>query len=117
MKIKNDFGIVLKKNDILSSRLDFVLKENDSLKNKIVLISKELECISLEKDSLKNDFDSHVCHATIDSSSIDKNAYSTSSSTTENDICKLKNNVDCLGSTVSQCAMDHKKLESMFRKK
>ena len=25
--------------------------------------------------------------------------------------------VDCLGSTLSQCAIDHKKLESMFRNK
>ena len=44
-----------------------------SLKNKIVSISKELDLISKENISLKNDFDSHVCHATIDSSSIDKN--------------------------------------------
>ena len=29
----------------------------------------------------------------------------------------LKKSVDCLGSILSQCAMDHKKLESMFRKK
>ena len=29
----------------------------------------------------------------------------------------LKNSVDCLGSTLNQCAMNHKKLESMFRKK
>ena len=29
----------------------------------------------------------------------------------------LKKSIDCLGSTLSQCAMDHKKLESIFRKK
>ena len=29
----------------------------------------------------------------------------------------LKKSVDYLGSTLSQCAMDHKKLESIFRKK
>ena len=35
----------------------------------------------------------------------------------KNDICVLKKSVDCLGSTLSQYAMDHKRLESMFRKK
>ena len=29
----------------------------------------------------------------------------------------LKKNVDCLGSSLSQCIMDHKRLEFMFRKK
>ena len=65
LKSKNDFDVVLKKNNVLSSRLDFVLKENDSLKNKIVLISKELECVSIEKDCLKNDLASHSCHTSI----------------------------------------------------
>ena len=90
---------------------DFVLKENDSLKNKIVLIFKKLECISLEKVSLKNIFDSHVCHASIASSSCVKNvishACSTSSSNIDNDIRILKKSVDCLGSTLSQCVMNH----------
>ena len=87
----------MKKNKILSSKLEFVLKENDFLKNKISLISKELDLVSEEKVSLKNNFDSHVCHTTIDSSSIDTYvAYSTSSSIIENDICIL--NVDCLSS-------------------
>ena len=35
----------------------------------------------------------------------------------ENDISILKKSVDCLGSTLSQCAMKHTRLESMFRKK
>ena len=35
----------------------------------------------------------------------------------ENDICMLKKSVDYLGSTLSQCAMNHMRLESMFRKK
>ena len=29
----------------------------------------------------------------------------------------LKKNVDCLGSTLSHCALNHTRLESMFRKK
>ena len=101
----------------MSSKLDFVLKENDSLKNKIDLISKELESISLEKVSLKNAFDSYVCHATIDSSFIDKHISFSTSSSIENDICVLKKSVDCLGSTLRQCAMNHTRLESMLRKK
>jgi len=42
---------------------------------------------------------------------------STSSSIIENDISMLKKSVDCLGSTLSECAMNHTRLESMFRKK
>ena len=99
----------------MSSKLDFVVKENDILKNKIVLISKELESFSLENVSLKNAFDSHVFHVTIVSSSIDKHiSCSTSSSIIENNICVLKKSVDCLGSTLSHCALNHKMLESMF---
>ena len=66
---------------------------------------------------MKNNLASHSCHDSIVVTFIDINAFSTSSSKIENDICMLKNNVDCLGSTLSQCAMDHKKLEPMFRKK
>ena len=35
----------------------------------------------------------------------------------ENDICKLKKSVDCLGSTLSHYVMNHRRLESMFLKK
>ena len=85
------------------------------LKNKIASISKELDLVSKENIFLKNNFSSHVFHATIASSS--SVACSTLSSSIKNDICLLKKSVDCLGSTLSQCAMDHKKLEFMFRKK
>ena len=87
------------------------------MKNKIILISKELECISLEKISLKNALDSHICHATIASSSCISIAYSTSSSTIDTDIHALTKSVDCLVSTLSQCAMNHTRLESIFQKK
>ena len=70
LKNKNDYDNILKQNEILSSKLDFTLKQNDSLKNKIDLILKELDLISNENKSLKNDLDSHVCHARIDSSSL-----------------------------------------------
>ena len=32
-------------------------------------------------------------------------------------MCDLKKSVDCLGSILSQCAMNHTRLESMFHKK
>ena len=35
----------------------------------------------------------------------------------KNDISMFKKSVDCLGSTLSQCVMDHKRLEFIFRKK
>ena len=107
MKNKNNFDDVLKKNEVLSSKLYFVLKENESLKNKIVSILKELDLVSKENISLKNDLSSHVCHASIASPSSVTIACSTSSSIIENDITMLKKSVDCLGSTLSQCVMNH----------
>jgi len=113
--LKNDCNDVLKKNEVLSSKLDFVIKENESLKNKIALISKKLDLVSKENATLKNDLSSHVCHNFSASSSIDKHvACSTSSSIIESDIYTLKKSVDCLGFTLSQCAMNHTRLESMF---
>ena len=59
-------------------------------------------------------------HDSIVLPSNDKNLVSHASSSSlsiKNNICILKKNVDCLGSTLSQCAMNHKRLESMFRKK
>ena len=78
---------------------------------------RELESVSKEDKSLRNKFDSHVCHATIDSSSFNKHVLCSTSSNIENDICMLKKSVDCLGSVLSQCAMNHTRLESMFHKK
>ena len=111
LKSKNNCDEILKKNEALSSKLDFVLKENESLKNKIALISEELDLVSKKNISLKNDLDTHVCHASSSSIPI---ACSTLSSSIKNDICVLKKSVDCLGSTLSQCAMNHTRLESMF---
>ena len=72
--------------------------------------------MSNENISLKNDLDTHVCHASVASPFSVSLAYSTSSSPIENNICNLKKSVDCLGSTLSQCALNHSRLESMFRK-
>ena len=74
---------------------EIVLKENDSLKTKIVL--KEKEKISKKKNS------SSYAHV--------------SSSKINDDICILKKSIDCLGSTLSQCAFKHNKLELIFHKK
>ena len=70
----------------LSSKVDFVLKENDSLKMKIVSISKELDLMSNENISLKNDLFPHVCHASVASHSNSPIAC-TSSSRIDNDVC------------------------------
>ena len=82
---------------------------------KIVSISKELDFMSNKNVSLKNDLFSHVCHASVASSSLP--IACTSSSLIENDISMLKKSVDCLGSTLSHCALNHSRLESIFRKK
>ena len=67
---------------------------------------------------MKNNFDTHVCHVPIASSSINKHvACSTLSSSIKDDICVLKKSKDYLGSTLSQCASNYKRLESTFHKK
>ena len=118
LKSKNNCDDVLNKNEFLSSKVDFILKDNDSLKNEIVFITKELEiCLkknkSLKNDldvclkknvSLQNNIDAHVCHARVVSHTLPI-ACSTSS-LIDNDIFMLKKKVDCLGSTMSQCAMN-----------
>ena len=53
LKNKNDCDDIVKKNKILSSKLNSILKENETLKNKIVLISKELDLVSKKNISLK----------------------------------------------------------------
>ena len=90
LKNNNTCDEILKKNEVLSSKLDFVVKENQSLKNKIASISKELDLISNENKSLKNDLSSHVCHASVASSSSIPIACSPSSSIIVNDINILK---------------------------
>ena len=115
MKSKNDCNEVLKKNKAITLKLDFVVKENDSLKIKIALISKDLEVCLKRNESLKINIDSHVCHASVASSPILPIACT--SSKIENDISLLKKSVDCLASTLSHCAMNHTRLESLFRKK
>jgi len=115
LKSKNDCDNVLKNNDVLSSKIEFVLRENDSLKNEIDFITKELDICVKKNISLKNDIVSHVCHARVVSHT--SPIACATSSLIDNDISMLKKKVDCLGSTMSQCAMNHTRLESLFRKK
>ena len=110
MKNRNDCNEVLKKNKVITSKLDFVVKENNSLKIKIASISKDLEVYLKKNISLKKDLDSHVCHARVASSPSLPIACSTSSSLIENDINVLKKSVECLGSTLSQCVLSHTRL-------
>jgi len=117
LKSKNNCDDIVKNNEFLSSKLDFVLKDNLSLKNEIDFITKELDLVLKKNESLQNDLDSHVCHASIASSSNTPIACSTLSSSIENDIKILKKSVDCLGSTLSHYAMNHTRLESLVRKK
>jgi len=117
LKSQNDCDDVLKNNEILSSKLDCVFKENLTLKNKIDSISKELDLLLKKNESLQNDIDIHVCHASVASTSSTPIACSTLSSSIENDINNLKKSVECLGSTLSHCAMNHTRLESLIRKK
>ena len=83
-----------KKNEALSSKLDFVIKENEI---KIASISKDLNLFSKKNTTLQNDIDSHVCHASVVSPS--RVSIACTSSIIKNDICLLKKNVDYLSST------------------
>ena len=65
MKNKDDCNDVLKKNNVLTSKIDFVVKENESLKNEIVFITKELDICVKKNVSLQNNIDAHVCHARV----------------------------------------------------
>ena len=69
LKGKNDCDDILKNNEFLSSKLDFTFKENLSLKSKIDFVTKELDLVLKKNESLQNDLDSHVCHASVASSS------------------------------------------------
>ena len=96
LKSKNDCETLLKKNENLSSKVDFVLKENVALKNKIIFISNDLNVCLKKNEVLQNRIDVHVCHA---SPRIPIACHT--SSLINNDISLLKKTVDCLGSTLS----------------
>ena len=115
LKNKNDCHAILKKNENLSSKIDFALKENVDLKNKIISISNDLNVCLKKNVVLKNKIDEHVCHARVVSPR-SLLACSTSSMI-KNDINMLKKKMDCLGSTMSQCAKNHTRLETLVRKK
>ena len=84
---------------LVEKQKEIVLQENTSLKKKIFEKEKEKEKVSKKK---KNDSISHLSlHATIDDSEIEF----------------LKNKIDSLSSTLSSCAFNHSRLESMFSKK
>ena len=80
----------------MEKQKEVALNENTSLKRKI--IEKEKENIS--KKNKKNDSQSHhALHATT------------------NEMKFLKNKINCLSSTLSNCAFNHKRLKSLFQKK
>ena len=101
------------------SKLNDLCEGNMSLKNQIVLVEKQKEVAFNENTSLKkkifekekenvsqknkkNNSISHLSlHATIDDS----------------EIKLLKNKINNLSSTLSTCAFNHKRLDSLFSKK
>ena len=85
------------------------------MKNDIDAITKELDLVLIKNKSLQKEID--VCHASVASCSSTPIACSTLSSSIEKDIIVLKKSVDSLGSTLSHCAMNHTRLESLIRKK
>ena len=112
---------MLKRDNIsLTFKLNDLCKGNTSLKNKIILVKKEKEIILKENNSLKRKFvskekenvskkkkniDSHSDHA-FHATTFDKN-----------EIKSLKNRINCLSSTLSNCAFNHNRLEILFQRK
>ena len=97
--------MILLKINLVEKEKEIALEENNFLKRKI--ISKEKENISKKKKIV----DSHSCHANNNSchafyAIIDKN-----------EIHVLKYRIDCLSSTLSNCAFNHSKLKTLFQKK
>ena len=88
------YDMLRKENKKMKNKFDCMLNEN-SLKRKI--ISKEKENVPKKKKIVD-----HAFHATI----IDKN-----------EVKFLKNKINCLSSTLSKCAFNHTRLESLFSKK
>jgi len=89
-------NILKNKIDLVEKQKETVLQENNSLKRKFV--EKEKDFVSQKKK--KNDFISHhALHATT------------------SEINVLKNKMNDLSSTLSSCAFNHSRLESMFSKK
>ena len=87
--------ILKDKIDLVEKQKEIVLQENNSLKRKFVEKEKEFVSKRNKKDSLSH----HALHATT------------------NEINILKNKMDNLSSTLSSCAFNHTRLESMFSKK
>ena len=84
----------------MEKQKEVAFNENNSLKRKIFEKEKEKEKVS--KKNKKNDSISHLSlHATIDDSEINL----------------LKNKINNLSSTLSKCAFNHSRLESLFSKK
>ena len=113
---QNKFENISKENESLKnenislfSKLNDICEGNNALKNKICLVEKEKEIALQENTSLKRKFVSkekenvskkkkvvdHAFHATT----IDKN-----------EIQFLKNRINCLSSTLSNCAFNHNRL-------
>ena len=87
-----------KDNKNLKKKFDCMLNEKNSLQEKFKNVLKE----NVSKKNKKNDSHSHhTLHATIN----------------QNEIKTLKNKINCLSSTLSKCAFNHKKLETLFSRK
>ena len=82
----------------MEKQKEVVFRENNFLKGK--MIEKEQENVFQKKKKIVSQ-SHHALHATIDNSEINV----------------LKNRISCLSSTLSSCAFNHKKLESLFSKK
>ena len=136
-KLKNKFDSMLKEKDSFQNKLECISKENESLKNeniflisklndlcegntflkdKIILVEKEKEIALHENTTLKRKIVLKEKENVPKKKKIVDHAF-LATTIDKNEIKFLKNRIDCLSSTLSNCAFNHKRLETLFQKK
>jgi len=137
--LKKNFDCMLKENDSLRTKVACMEKENEilknenvsllsklndlcegnnTLKNKIDLVEKQRESVLQENNSLKRKFiEKEKEFVSKKNKKNDSLSHHALHATTTNEINVLKNKISNLSSTLSTCAFNHSKLESLFSKK
>ena len=103
----------------LLSKLNDLCEGNTTLKNKIALVEKQKEVVFQENKSLKRKFVEKEKEKDFVSKKKKKNDSLSHHAlhATTNEINVLKNKMNNLSSTLSSCAFNHTRLESLFQKK
>ena len=124
--LENKVACIEKENEVLKnenvslfSKLSDLCEGNTNLKNKIILVEKQKEIAFQENNSLKR----KIFEKEKEKEKVSKkkrnfeHALHATTSIDQNEVKFLKKKIDCLSSTLSSCAFNHSRLESLFSKK